>query len=595
MKLYNFIKTHYIFTFIYLSVSILFIYLLTNDSNKHVNHQLQNITKTAQLEYDIINELLKDLSNLTFDLYINNEDILSIYERVYSQPESIDISREKLKKLLTSKYEILKNYHIYQFHFHLKNNESFLRMHKQELYGDDLTFARETVKITNRDKKSVHGFETGKIVHGFRNVFPLIYNEKHLGSVELSFSDDAIIRMIEKKFPVHTNIIVNENDVKHKVFKEFKKYYKKSLVSDKYVYSNFSNHYNHIHENTSYTNILASEKKSISDMIDKEKAFSIKSTNNNSKVITFIPIKDIKNQIVAYLVSFRSDDIILENMIQFKINLALLLTSLISVFYVFYKKFTYEDELNKTIKHQENTLITHSRMAAMGELISMIAHQWRQPLGSISAIVVDLQMKSEFKDYDITNTNSAKEYEKYINTNIQKIQIIIHNLTTTIDDFRSFYKPNKKVSQQYTSTVCEKTIKIIDNSLKSNKIEYKIINNSNMKIKMYENEIIHVILNILRNAQDNFIFNDTINPYIEITANDNSIKICDNGGGIEDDIMFKIFEPYFSTKNEKIGTGLGLYMSKTIIVEHHNGTLNVVNTDNGVCFEVIIGNIKEII
>ena len=105
--------------------------------------------------------------------------------------------------------------------------------------------------------------------------------------------------------------------------------------------------------------------------------------------------------------------------------------------------------------------------------------------------------------------------------------------------------------------------------------------------------MIQVVLNILKNAEDNFLEKDIKEPYIKISTNDKVLSICDNGGGIPDDNMNKIFDPYFSTKDEKNGTGLGLYMSKTIIEEHHNAKLEVENTDDGVCFTIKFGRISE--
>ena len=98
--------------------------------------------------------------------------------------------------------------------------------------------------------------------------------------------------------------------------------------------------------------------------------------------------------------------------------------------------------------------------------------------------------------------------------------------------------------------------------------------------------MIQVVLNILKNAEDNFLEKDIKEAYIKITTNDKVISICDNGGGISDDIIDKIFDPYFSTKDEKNGTGLGLYMSKRIVEEHHKAKLKVENTDDGVCFKI---------
>ena len=139
-----------------------------------------------------------------------------------------------------------------------------------------------------------------------------------------------------------------------------------------------------------------------------------------------------------------------------------------------------------------------------------------------------------------------------------------------------------------------KSLEIIKKSLVLENIEIEEQYNSENMLSMFENEIMQVILNILKNAQDNFKDKGTINPKITITTQSNGkssvLKICDNGGGIEKDMMDEIFKPYFSTKDKQIGTGLGLYMSKKIIEEHHDGKLYVENISNiqgetiGTCF-----------
>ena len=135
-------------------------------------------------------------------------------------------------------------------------------------------------------------------------------------------------------------------------------------------------------------------------------------------------------------------------------------------------------------------------------------------------------------------------------------------------------------------------MQIVETSMSSKGIDIVCDFKTNDKILIYKNEVMQVILNILKNSEDNFIETNIQNPQIKVLTenidNQYIIKICDNGGGIPEDILPNIFNPYFSTKNEKNGTGLGLYMSKIMIEEHNNGILNVSNTSDGVCFGIII-------
>lgn len=247
-----------------------------------------------------------------------------------------------------------------------------------------------------------------------------------------------------------------------------------------------------------------------------------------------------------------------------------------------------QDGIEKNIL-QNQQMIQQSRLAQMGEMISMIAHQWRQPLGSISAASISLKIKSDLEYYDLSKKDNALNYEKFVNKTLEQINEYVQNLTTTIDDFRNFYKPNKKLEVAKLEEVCLKSLSIIKQSLIGKGIDVIEEYCSEDKLEMYSNEMMQVILNIVKNSQDNFIENKIENPYIKITTKNRTISISDNGGGVPEDIIEKIFDPYFSTKSEKNGTGLGLYMSKTIIEEHHNGKLTVENTDDGVCFTIELG------
>jgi two-component system sensor histidine kinase EvgS len=243
-----------------------------------------------------------------------------------------------------------------------------------------------------------------------------------------------------------------------------------------------------------------------------------------------------------------------------------------------------EKEIKKNIE-KEKLLLMQSKLAQLGEMISMIAHQWRQPLSAISASVIDLQMKLILNRKD-------KNLLEYVDTKLTDIETITESLTNTIDDFKDFYKPDKIKKKANINLVIDKAYGIIKNYFATNNIKVIFNYQSDQELNLFENELIQVFLNILQNSKENFISKGIKNPKILIsTTNINntiSINICDNGGGCNNTILEKIFEPYFSTKHEKNGTGIGLYMSLKIIQEHHNGTITAVNTNDGICFSIII-------
>ncbi len=234
------------------------------------------------------------------------------------------------------------------------------------------------------------------------------------------------------------------------------------------------------------------------------------------------------------------------------------------------------------LKEKESQMLRQSRQAMMGEMIAMIAHQWRQPLASISATAATLQMKILIEKYDQT----------FFGEQLQKISDFSQHLSKTIDDFRNFFKAEKSLSEFTLEEVITSSLRIIESSLQSHNITVERQFEANTTITSYENELKQVILNLLKNAEDIIIERQIEMPVLSVKTYFDGTDICmsvgDNAGGVPDELLGKIFDPYFTTKDELNGTGLGLYMSKTIIEEHCAGTLTLLNTDKGATFIITL-------
>ena len=232
--------------------------------------------------------------------------------------------------------------------------------------------------------------------------------------------------------------------------------------------------------------------------------------------------------------------------------------------------------------HKDRIMLQQTKLAQMGEMISMIAHQWRQPLSSISTLSQTINLQASLGTLD---------QEGILGLSDMITDTAMH-LSQTIDDFREFFKPKKEKQKTSLCEVVESVLKIIETSIITKNI--KIIKELNCKNHFYSypNEIKQVVLNLLKNSQDALLETKVENPYIKIRTyredNVRILEVCDNAGGVPEDLMSKIFEPYFSTKKKKDGTGLGLYMSKTIIEEHCNGTLGVTNGEEGAIFRIAL-------
>lgn len=221
------------------------------------------------------------------------------------------------------------------------------------------------------------------------------------------------------------------------------------------------------------------------------------------------------------------------------------------------------------INLQEQLLIQQSKLASMGEMIANIAHQWRQPLSIISTSATGIKIQ---KEMGILDDDSEIKSLDCINENAQY-------LSNTIEDFRDFFKKSKIKNLVNLNTLLEKTLKLIITRLKNKKIT--IINNcTDIEFETYEREMIQVFMNIINNSIDAFENKDYEKfIFFETKKFENKIviNIKDNAGGIDENILDKIFEPYFTTKESKQGTGIGLYMCNEIVVKHFNGEISVTN------------------
>ena len=239
------------------------------------------------------------------------------------------------------------------------------------------------------------------------------------------------------------------------------------------------------------------------------------------------------------------------------------------------------DELNAH-RQKDKMLIQQSKMAEMGDMLSMIAHQWRQPLNQMSYLFMNVESAYEYKELT----------KEYLDEKLKEGNELLEFMSVTIDDFRNYFRPDKEKEFVLVSDVVNTSVKLMQKSLDLGGIEVEIESYGRELTHIYKNEFIQVMLNLIKNAKDILIDKKIQNPKISITTKSEGKKlvvdVCDNGGGVHEDIIDKIFEPYFSTKDEQSGTGLGLYMSKMIIEEHLEGKLNVYNSDGGACFKIVI-------
>ncbi len=698
---------------IFILLSLVTTLSLKSYNDYMIENYLEIQTKKEIEHYKILYNSYRKLSEIIFKTKINRKEVREIFKTAFiSDIEQKKIIRQKLHNHLKDSYALLKKYNIRQLHFHLPNNESFLRFHKPQKFGDNLTNIRATVKYVNKIKKPISGFEEGRIYSGYRFVFPLFEDNIHIGSVEVSFSALSMTTEFMKSFDVTSNFLILKEIANKKLFQDqkshllpthFEKFYvEKEMIENLKKLDKLKTQ--HISPKTiDIVNQKALDKKSFSlyDNVKKEITTFIKVENpiDHNVVGLFLVISDAEyifqtnknfsftiiffifcfaliifyiyksqiatdklrqnNQQLSSIFEEAESGIALMNLngdfleannacsilfcysqeelkklscsklstpneknilqtfkkafiegavsksiqtfktksgrrITLELSLKLLPDKhlFIAVLNSLEDKLELEDlnrNLNQKVKDElhknrekDRQMLHQAKLVQMGEMINMIAHQWRQPLNAISSRSASLKVKAILNKIDkhqiITDADSINEYSQH--------------LSETIDDFRNFFKSNKEIKEIDFSQLLESVLGIIDISLISKNIILIKDLKSKEKFKTYPNELKQVILNLIKNSEDILLDKNIKNPFIKISTykfkNNHILEVSDNGGGICDNILDKIFDPYFSTKLKKDGTGLGLYMSKTIIEDHCKGRLTVTNNKDGAVFKITL-------
>jgi signal transduction histidine kinase len=268
--------------------------------------------------------------------------------------------------------------------------------------------------------------------------------------------------------------------------------------------------------------------------------------------------------------------------------------SIVTIIVYFYK--VKMDEATAIISEQENILSkkvdeltqkdkmlsVQSKQAVMGEMISMIAHQWRQPLSTVTLNISNLQVKKLLGE---------EIEEEEFNRALENISDTVVYLSQTIDDFQTYFRPDKELNDVDINELIEKAISFVEPRLKKTRIKIEFNPNEKMLVTTYSNELIQVLLNIINNAIDELISREIKDPFIKINFYNREknliITIEDNAGGIKKEHIDSIFEPYFSTKG-KNGTGLGLYMSQMIMQKQFQTKIEVQSSTKGSLFTIVV-------
>ena len=516
--------------------------LIKNDIKNDIKVQNNYIHQTYTLFLD---KLKVDISKKS-DFMIKTSGVKEAFNNK---------NREKLYKLIQKPYNriVAHNNHVKIITFRLIDGSTFLRVHKPQMFGDKLNKKRKIILDTISTQKRQYGFEVGKLKMTYRVVTPIFYNNKLIGVVEIGIEPESITKNIDKLFDIQTALLIKKEHKDISIDKSKMKRIDNFLIArgDKL----FLNNLNQIDLS-----------KETNQVTYKEMSYMINTTLN---------LNDNKNNIAAkILVAFSMKEYTEKLNQLIKLNIPITVILLVILFIIlnvglnnYLKKI---EKLHEDILEKDTIMAQHSKMAAMGEMIESIAHQWRQPLSIITTSVSGIKIK---KHLGVLDDDS---FDHFYNTIINNAQ----HLSSTIDDFKNFFKKDKIKTEFNLKDTFHYSFNLLSSKFRTVKIEL-IENIDDVKMYGFANELTQVIMNILNNARDELETKEYKRIiFIDIyTKNNNAIiEIKDNAGGIPTEVLPKVFDAHFTTKEETNGTGIGLYMSKKIIINSFNGDITAQNT-----------------
>ena len=539
---------------------IVFYYEKLN-SQEQINSKNNIFTNTIEKTYSLLLKNLDDEVAKRVDIILSSGSVREKFAKK---------DREGLYKELAKRYTYLvkTNKYLKIMTFRLADGSTFLRVHKPKMYGDKLNKKRKIIIDTNHLKKRQYGFEVGKLKMTYRVVTPIFYKGEHIGLVEIGVEPEYITNKMYQIFGFKNALLIKKSDASVSIDKV-----KLNQVGKDFALARgdqlFKNHIDEIKFNIKHNHIL-----------ENNRTYHIHSDLNlynhkdqvAAKILLAYDVTDDMNNAQRLLTI---------NMLRIVVLLILLMIVLNFGFNYFINNMI--KEVNKN-RDKDKKLQEQMKMVQMGEMIGNIAHQWRQPLNAISTATSGLIVEKELGI-------DTKESDKAI---LESVVHKAHYLSETIDTFRDFIKEKKEYKEVILQDRISVALKIVGTTLKDKHIKLidEVDYSSPIKIRLIVGELSQVIINILNNSKDVLIEREIKNSWVKLNSyveNENVvITIEDNAGGIAEDIMPKIFDPYFTTKHKSQGTGLGLNMSYKIITQSLKGNLYVKNSENGAKFFIVL-------
>ncbi len=533
----------------------LLLYLAVNDSNQRTyNGYLDTKAKELQVKISSTINSFNLVSYSIFTEIVNNDKILSLYQKASSKDSTVQQNvRDSLLLLLERTYQNLRKIDIKQLHFHLPDNTSFLRFHRPEKFGDNLTNVRYTVKKTNETKKETIGFEEGRIFNGFRYVFPLLYNGDHLGSVETSFSFEGIGKNLNQLGIKYSCMMIKKDIVESKVFDDELSNYIACPISEDFL---LENKYNHIGEESLEVISLINEKikDEIGTLVNANKDFSkYAKIGEDTYIVSFVNIKNVENIPVAYIISYSRDETL--SQLIYNNNAFLIVSMIVAAILLFFigmfiASKIKTDELNKKLIQTSNHLIeTNNKLEVSikekDKFFSIIAHDLRSPFSGflgLSEILVNESVATE--------NDEIIEISSLLKQSATKVYDLLENLL-------EWSRMQRDIVPFTPDTIILSELISYNIALLEPKIDSKSINVTNLVpentfIESDNNMCNGIVRNILSNAVKFTPNGGNIEISSSIQGKFVALSIKDSGIGMSEELIGKLFSVSESTS--RLGT-----------------------------------------
>ncbi|UTJ06277.1 ATP-binding protein [Arcobacter roscoffensis] len=574
-------SSYKIFTIIiYFIVSVLAFSITTNyileKENKLLHKKYNAISSNLN---DKINSLIQKKKNATLAFTITLANNAEVSEVLNSKEYSKD-SLNKLSLLLRKETDFKNVW----FQVINKNGISLYRSWSKKK-GDDLSKVRSDLKNMIKTPKIKSTISVGKYDMTFKAMVPIYKDGKFEGVIESITHFNSISRSLRKSDLFEPIIVVDKKYTKQLEKNAFTK-----IFVDDYYIANLSAN-KKVLEYLDTNNIENFLK--IKDYKVKDEYLIVNTPifYDDNKLGNFLSFKKLNQIDIQYIEEYKHNAFLY--LIFFILLLGLVLYSASHYLYSKELKKLYirlnenqdklhnlNSSLQKTVEEEvtknyekNKILFQQSKMAAMGEMIGNIAHQWRQPLSVITTAATGIKMKKEI------GILSDNEYNDSLNMIVKSANY----LSNTIDDFRNFFSPTKDKNTVNAKEFIDKVFSLVKSNYQNKDIEV-ITQIEDFEIHIFENELLQVMINLLNNSRDELIRKKSNTQrfiFLDLYAKNESliISIKDSADGVDESIIDRIFEPYFTTKHQSQGTGIGLFMCEEIICKHMHGKIEVFNDE----------------